>query len=312
MIEFQQEIRSKLLPPSKQHLMKRKTPFILSFILAAGSASAQGLYYTGSDAEEALPLKWVVGGNVVYDDNVSPGLTDAAGNAIEDSSFAINPYVGASLVTITPQTSIDVYAKLGLIYYFDAPANMDDASSQSRAGSELPIVCRSAFVCRVATFISYELEPDYSYGYASSRVSGEYFYWQLTIPLGYRWSERFATYTGSPLDWHHLRRCRNNDRFTWEIYNQFRYQVSPQTVLTGDYRYAQTAGAEFPPTLQITIFWVVLSIALVRIRSVLFVLVCSFTCGRRFGQYQSLRRICAFNSQVNRAIPDSFLRSIRY
>jgi predicted porin len=34
----------------------------------------------------------------------------------------------------------------------------------------------------------------------------------------------------------------SNDRFTWELYNQFRYQLSPQTVLTADYRYGQTTG----------------------------------------------------------------------
>jgi opacity protein-like surface antigen len=34
----------------------------------------------------------------------------------------------------------------------------------------------------------------------------------------------------------------NNDRFTWELYNQFRYQLSAQTVLTLDYRYGQTTG----------------------------------------------------------------------
>jgi hypothetical protein len=32
----------------------------------------------------------------------------------------------------------------------------------------------------------------------------------------------------------------NQDRFTWELYNQARYQLTQQTVLTGDYRYAQT------------------------------------------------------------------------
>lgn len=222
--------------------MKRKIPFIFLSLLAAGSASAQGLYYTGSDAEEALPLKWVVGGNVVYDDNVSPGLTDAAGNTVEDSSFAINPYVGASLVTITPQTTIDIYAKLGLIYYFDAPTNMDDASSQSRAG--LNITHRFSDRLRLSSrsFISYELEPDYAYGYASSRVSGEYLFWQTDNSLGYRWTQRFATYSGLRLTGTTYADVANNDRFTWEIYNQARYQISAQTVITGDYRYAETAG----------------------------------------------------------------------
>jgi hypothetical protein len=34
----------------------------------------------------------------------------------------------------------------------------------------------------------------------------------------------------------------DNDRLNWQLYNQFRYQLSPQTVLTADYRYGQTSG----------------------------------------------------------------------
>jgi hypothetical protein len=222
--------------------MKRKTPFIFLSLLAAGSASAQGLYYAGDDAGKPLPLKWVVGSNLVFDDNVSPGVADANGDAVKDGSFALNPYVGASLLNTTPQTTIDVYARLGLIYYFDAPDGMDDVSSQSRAGLNIThrLSERLRFVSR--NFISYELEPDYSYGYAASRLSGEYLFWQVDNSLGYRWTERFATYTGLRLSGTTYADVENNDRFTWEIYNQFRYQVSAQSVLTADYRYAQTAG----------------------------------------------------------------------
>src|SRR5690606_6229337 len=90
-------------------------------------------------------------------------------------------------------------------------------------------------------FIAYELEPDYSYGFATSRQLGEYLYWQTDNSVGYRWSERFATYTGftlTGLDYDN--NVRNQDRFTWSLYNQFRYQLTPQTVLTLDYRYAHT------------------------------------------------------------------------
>lgn len=222
--------------------MKRKIPFGLLGLLAAGSASAQGLYYVGSEAQESLPLKWVVGASVVYDDNVSPGSIDAAGNPVEEDSFAINPYVGLSFVSMTPQTTWDVYARLGLIYYFDAPANMDEVSSQSRAGVNLTHRFSERLRFSSRNFVSYELEPDYSYGYASARSVGEYFFWQTDNSVGFRWTERVGTYTGLRLSGTQYADVDNNDRFTWELYNQFRYQLSPQTVLTADYRYSQTSG----------------------------------------------------------------------
>lgn len=222
--------------------MKRKIPFGLFGLLAIGTASAQGLYYVGTEAQESLPLKWVVGASLIYDDNVAPGGLDASGNSVEDSSAGINPSVGMSFVSMTPQTTWDVYARLGLIYYFDAPDNMDDVSSQSRAGVNLTHRFSERLRFSSRNFISYELEPDYSYGYASSRQIGEYFFWQTDDSLGFRWTERVATYTGLRLTGTDYADVANNDRFTWELYNQFRYQLSPQSVLTADYRYGQTSG----------------------------------------------------------------------
>jgi predicted porin len=216
--------------------MKLKIPLSFLGLLAVGSASAQGLYYVGSEAQESIPLKWVVGADVTYDDNVSPGFGP------EESSFGTNPYVGLSFVSMTPQTTWDVYARLGLIYYFDAPDYMDDVSSQSRAGLNLTHRFSERLRLSSRNFISYELEPDYSYGYASSRQAGEYFFWQSDNSLGYRWTERVATYTGLRLSGTTSADADNSDRFTWELYNQFRYQLSPQTVLTADYRYSQTSG----------------------------------------------------------------------
>lgn len=216
--------------------MKRKIPFGLLGLLTVSTASAQGLYYVGSEAQESLPLKWVVGASAIYDDNVNPGY------GVEDSSMAVNPYVGLSFVNITPQTTLDVYARLGLIYYFDAPEGMDDLNSQSRAGINLTHRFSERLRFSSLNFISYELEPDYSYGYASSRATGEYFFWNSDNSLGYRWTERVATYTGLRLSGTQYTDIDNNDRFTWELYNQFRYQLSPQTVLTADYRYGQTYG----------------------------------------------------------------------
>lgn len=215
--------------------MKSKFSSGLFCLLAAGSASAQGLYYVGSEAQESLPLKWVVGASVTYDDNV------AARSSPKDSSLGFNPYVGLSFVNITPQTTWDVYARLGLVYYFDSPAGINDTSSQSRAGVNLTHRFSERLRFSSRNFIAYELEPDYSSGIASSRQLGEYFSWQSDNSVGFRWTERLGTYTGLRLTGVNYD-IPNNDRFTWELYNQLRYQLGPQTVLTGDYRYAQTTG----------------------------------------------------------------------
>ena len=218
--------------------MKLKSSLGLLGLLSTLSASAQGLYNVGSEAQESIPLKWVVGVNTTYDDNISPGSGE------EQDSMSLNPSVGLSFVNITPQTTWDVYARLGLVYYFDAPSsgNTDDINSQSRIGVNLTHRFSERLRFSSRNFVSYELEPDYSYGYASSRQMGEYFYWQTDNSVGFRWTERFATYTGFSLTGADYD-VQNNDRFTWELYNQLRYQLGPQTVLTGDYRYAQTSGA---------------------------------------------------------------------
>lgn len=218
--------------------MKSKFSLGLFGLLMAGSAYGQGLYYVGSEAQESLPLKWIVGGSVIYDDNVAPG-TPADG----EDSFAVNPYVGLSFINITPQTTIDVYARLGLIYYFDQPsgAGMDDTFSQSRVGFNLTHRFSERLRFSSRNFVSYELEPDYSYGYASSRQAGEYFYWQTDNSVGFRWTERLGSYTGFSLTGADYD-VANNDRFTWMLYHQMRYQLTPQTVLTAEYRYGQTSG----------------------------------------------------------------------
>jgi hypothetical protein len=217
--------------------MKRKIPFALLGLFAIGSASAQGLYFIGNDSDEPLPLKWIVGASLIYDDNVNPGFGS------KEDSLALNPYVGMSLVHITPQSTWDVYARIGTIYYFDAPNGVDDFNSQSRAGINFTHRFSERLRFSSQNFVSYEMEPDYSYGYATSRVNGEYFFFNTDNSVGFRWTERLATYTGLRLSGtYYDSSVPNNDRFTWELYNQFRYQLSPQTVLTMDYRYGETSG----------------------------------------------------------------------
>jgi opacity protein-like surface antigen len=229
--------------------MKNKFPLIIFPLLFSTAHGAEGLYYTGTEAQESVPIKWLVGGNLIFDDNINPGYQNNAGQSVKDSSLATNPYVGASFVSLAPQTTLDVYGKLGMIYYFDSPDNMDDLNSQSRLG--VNIIHRFSERLRYVSrnFVAYELEPDYSYGMASSRQSSELLSWSTDNSLGYRWTERFATYSGLRLNGSSSLEDNDayHDRTTWLIYEQLRYQYTPQTVLISEIRYGKTTTQSSAP-----------------------------------------------------------------
>ena len=215
-----------------------KTKLLASIAsIAASAAYGGGLYNVPNDTETSMPIKWTVGLDVIWDDNTTPG-----GVFDGDETFSINPYVGFSFVSVSPQTTLDVYARLGVIYYLDEPnaIGSDDTFGQARVGVNLTHRFNERLRFTSRNFLSYELEPDYSYGFASNRQIGEYLYWQTDNSVGYRWTQRFATYTGFQLTGLDYDNVANADRFTWTVYNQFRYQLSPQSVLTASYRYSET------------------------------------------------------------------------
>ena len=215
-----------------------KTKFLASIAsLAASVAQGSGLYGISTDAESALPIKWSVGLDVIWDDNTTPG-----GVSNGDETFSLNPYVGLSFVTTSPQTTIDVYARLGVLYYLDEPAALGskDTYGQARVGVNVTHRFNDRLRFTTRNALSYELEPDYSSGFASNRQTGQYLYFNSDDSVGYRWTQRFGTYTGIQLTSLTYDDVANADRFIWTLYNQFRYQLSPQSVLTSSYRYSQT------------------------------------------------------------------------
>ena len=217
-----------------------KKHFFLSSLalILANSSPAQSLFYI-EDSEEPFPLEWVAGADMIYDDNMLPG------GDTKDASFAINPSIALSSRATTPQTVWDIKALLGFIYYFDKPigAGGDDINSQSRVTADLlhNFSERVRFVNH--SLVAYELEPAYSNGYATSRVLGAYTTWSTDNAVGYRFTERIGNYFGCRLTNTTYSDAEDNDRFNWELYSQFRYQLSPQTVLTPEYRYSQLVSS---------------------------------------------------------------------
>lgn len=220
-----------------------KKQFIAGAVALAslGVASAQGLYdiAPNTEAQESLPLKWSAGVSVGYDDNVTP--TVLAGPGANDEVSYLNAYVGAAMVSITPQTTWDVYARVGGLYYFDEPAaaGTDDFYGQARLGVNWAHRVSERLRFSSRNYAAYELEPDYNYGLPTSRLIDEYLHYESDNAVGYRWTERFATYTGFKVRGvDYSGGSSNNDREIYSVYNQFRYRATPQTIWTLDYRYS--------------------------------------------------------------------------
>lgn len=222
--------------------MKYKTAFAFAAVASFGVACAQGLFYVGDDATESSPIRWTVGASVVYDDNINPGVV--AGNlGYDEDAWSINPYVGASFTSQSPQTTIDFYARAGVNYYLTESdlEGADDTQANGRIGFDLThrVSERLRFTSR--NFIAYEMEPEYAYGISNQRGIDPYTYWSTDNSVGYRWTERLGSYTGFALTGY-SGDAANGDRDSWSVYHQMRYVTSPRSTLTAGYRYSEWGG----------------------------------------------------------------------
>ncbi len=225
----------------------KKTIFAGAIAIASmGVASAQGLYdlAPNDDAQESSPVKWYATANVGYDDNVTPTITSGPGH--EQSAGYLSAYVGATFVSVTPQTTWDVYGQIGGIYYFDPivtsnGTDTEDLFGEARLGFNITHRVSERLRLSSRNYVSYEMEPDYAYGMSSDRSLEQYLYYRTDNSIGYQWTERFGTYAGFAIYGADYQDSASvNDRTTWEAYLQLRYRATPQTVWTAGYRYGQT------------------------------------------------------------------------
>jgi hypothetical protein len=219
----------------------------LSFcLLLLGSLAARGqdgLYYVGSEAQEPLPLEFSARVGAVWDSNVNP---TARGLGQDESLLGLNSSLTAAFVTMTPRTTLDVFGVLGATYYLDRPEapGSQQFVPQVRGGFNYThrFTERLRFVSR--NFLAYELEPDLTRGFANIRQIDPFITWDTDNSVGYRWTERFATYSGFSFRGTAFgSNVPNQDRQQVTLYNQFRYQLTPQSVMTAQYRYMTTLAS---------------------------------------------------------------------
>jgi len=194
-----------------------------------------------------LPFKWNAGLNAIYDDNVSSGNSQDPG--LKESALSYNPFIGLGVNQNSGQTNWTLSGTLGVIYYPDAPVvadkAIDDLSNQSSLTATLQHKMNDRLTLSSSNMVSREREPDYSYGLASSHAGkGEYVSMSTDDSASYRWTKRLGTVTGIRLAsiQYPDSVSDDNDRDSYQLSNQFRYQLGEQSVLTTSYRFGESAS----------------------------------------------------------------------
>lgn len=207
-------------------------------LASASSLLGQSLFDLAPDLAEddSFPLTWTAGVNVGYDDNATP-LTGK-----EQDTLYLDAYVGASLLNSSPQTTTELYARVGATRYLDSldTRQVDVDETAPNAGLGLNVTHRLNERLRLVSnnYVRYERQPDFSTGVIGANQIGDYLTWSSDNAVGYRWSERFATYTGVTFSGvEYDEDSVRGDVSSWAVYNQFRYQLTEQTLLTAGLRY---------------------------------------------------------------------------
>lgn len=216
---------------------------------AGGLLSAQGLYNImpfDDEPTDSLPLNWTVGASVGWDSNASPQFSNTPGVDTDDVMYLAG-FVQANFVNKTPQTTLDLWGRVGMTYYLDdidqtggslaATRVETDTFYQARGGVNFVHRVNERLRLRSRNDVSFEQEPDYDYGIATDRRNGSYLRYSSDNSAGYRWTERLATNTGYRLSGVTFEDVDGEDYTRHLFYNEFRYRTAPSTVWTTSYRF---------------------------------------------------------------------------
>lgn len=205
---------------------------------SAASLSAQSLFdlAPADEASESIPLSWTLSAGLGYDDNATPLSSD------QDSTYG-TASIGASLLSVTAQTRLELFAKVGVIHYFEdldfGTQSVDQSTETYGLGLNWTrdISERLRFSSR--NYLTHELEPNRESGIGGLSQVGAYVRFGTDNSVGYRWSERLGTYTGIGYSTISYDDSVGNDLDSLSFYNDFRYQLTSQTVATLTYRYIE-------------------------------------------------------------------------
>ena len=221
--------------------MNTFTKSLFGCALSCAVVNGQGLYSIApndDEAQDSLPLTFLVGAAVGYDDNPTP-LFGGGGN--DGSGFA-SVFAQANLTSVSPQTTWDVYGRIGARFYFndlDGP-NTENTVYEVRAGVNFTHRFSERLRFSSRNYVAYEVEPDFEFGFAGDRRGGQYFRYGSSNSVGYRWSERLGTQTSINFNGINYIDLDDSNFNSVSFGHQFRYRLSPATVVTAGYRFRTT------------------------------------------------------------------------
>lgn len=215
------------------------TKSVLAGLLPCAAASAQGLYSIAPNDDEAgssLPLTYIVGASVGFDDNPTP-LFGGGGN--DGGSGFASAFVQANWASVTPQTTWDVFARVGVRFYFDdlEGQDVDSTNVDARLGVNFTHRFNERLRFSSRNFLAYEQEPDFDFGLINGRRIGDYFRYSSENSVGYRWTDRLGTQTGVNFSGVRYQDLDDSDFSSVTFRHDFRYRLTPATVVTAGYRY---------------------------------------------------------------------------
>ncbi len=184
-----------------------------------------------------LPLLISLGAHLGYDDN-SQTTSNSQGH------FFTSQVLTASYDRTRPGTQIRLIAGAGLVERFGQGTDVNAYINLSLAHQVTPRLTLGATIDS-----AYTAEPNFAENVGPDQRMGNYFHTNDGLSASYRWTRRFSTATSYSLS---LVRYENSfvasftDREEHTLGEEFRFTLTPATVLVADYQFLIVDYDSFP------------------------------------------------------------------
>lgn len=207
-----------------------------AIVAAASPASAQGLMSIGhsadQDFEHKLPFVLTVGAGIGYDTNPDLRPSNEKGSAYASASIM------AAYSSGDRRTAYSFSASYSPLYYFDAPAGINDWQNNARVNFDWRHRVNERLTLTNSAYLAYEVEPNFGIGASVSRRVEPYFYGYDSFAAAYSWNRRFSTVTSFTIAGISYDGNGSDDYISYTIGNEFRYAMSRTTTAALTLRYA--------------------------------------------------------------------------
>ncbi len=172
-----------------------------------------------------------------YDDNVFTSSINP------QESWFTNAGLGLTYDFGSPRTQLSIGAGAGVTYYWDTGNNVDgnnDYDVNAYISLSLTHKATPRLTFAVASYLTYQSQPDFAQAIGLNRRSGNFFFTQDKGTVTYLWTPRFSTatsYTFVGLRYDDRSVGFFEDRIENIFGNEFRFLLWPTTTLVAEYRY---------------------------------------------------------------------------